>query len=431
MIIEFTVKNFRSIKEPMTLSMVAGAMDEHDEVARIDSGLTKLSLLPSAILYGPNAAGKSNLIGAFNAMRSLVLTSSKLQRGDELDVMPHLFDAATSNQPTEFEVVFIAQGVRYQYGFAATREKVHEEWLIAYPKGKPQRWIDRQWVAAKKKNIAGKYSYAYSKKFTGPKKSWEELTTENALYLSVAIQRNNEQLRSVFDWFQNMTRVTNSGSMFFTAAMCESKKGKEQILKFLKAADSDIQGFDVKLEKFDESKLPKAMPLSMKEHYKGVLKDAEKYEVKTIHSVIGGETCSLGLEEESDGTQRLFWLAGLWLEALSKGKILFVDELHESLHPKLLRFLVAQFHNPKVNRFNAQLIFTTHDTSILDQKFLRRDQVWFVEKKPDNSSLLYSLMEFSPRKDREQLERSYLEGRYGALPYFKNITDAMGMANGK
>ena len=124
--------------------------------------------------------------------------------------------------------------------------------------------------------------------------------------------------------------------------------------------------------------------------------------------------------DESDGTQKLFAFSGPWLDVLEKGRILFVDELDTSLHPLLVRFLIENFHNEKTNKNNAQLVFTTHDTSILDTDLFRRDQIWFVEKDRENATKLYPLSDFSPRKG-EAIEKWYLKGRYGALPVIRDL----------
>lgn len=423
MLIEFSVANFRSIKDKVTLSLVASSAHEHQATHVIETAISDLALLRSAAIYGPNAAGKSNLLRAFDVMRDIVVGSAKAQRGDELSVTAHLFDKTTALASTEFEVSFLVQGVRYQYGFSATTERVFEEWLFAYPKGRPQRWILREFDTS-----SNTYKTLFSEKLTGTKQIWIEATRENALLLSTAVQLNSTQLTPIFDWFKKSTRVIGfqDGFPAFTAALCENSASKEEVLKMLKAADLDIQDVAVKTEKFDVSQLPDDVPESLK---KKIL-DQEYFDIKTIHEVVGGGVVHLHLDEESDGTQKFFGLIGPWMDILKTGMTVFVDELNDSLHPLMVRFLVSMFHDPEINKTGAQLIFTTHDTTILDQQYLRRDQVWFVEKKKDHSSRLYPLTTFSPRKDRDDIEKNYLYGRYGALPYFKNVASSMGLLNG-
>lgn len=424
MLIEFSVANFRSIKERATLSLVASNATEHLDSHVMPTSGADLHLLRSAAIYGANAAGKSNLLRAFDVMRDLIITSSKKQRGDTLEITPHLFDSATVQKPTEFEVIFLIDGVRYQYGFSATSERVFEEWLFAYPKGRPQRWIAREFDST-----TSTYKSSVSEKVSGTKQVWIDATRENALLLSTAVQLNSVQFTPIFDWFKNKTRVLGFQDGFpgFTASLCEAPNSKNVILKMLRAADIDIKDIDVTTKKFDVSKMPDDFPESVKQRLNG----QEYFEIRTVHSVIGGSVVNLDLEDESDGTQKLFGLLGPWMDILSKGMTVFVDELHDNLHPLMVRFLVSLFHNPKINVNGAQLIFTTHDTTVLNQKFLRRDQVWFVEKKKDNSSRLYPLTKFSPRKDREDVERNYLFGRYGAVPYLRDVATAMGVIDGQ
>lgn len=420
MLIEFSVKNFRSIKDTATLSMVAAPTQEHED-SHVMSPEGNLRLLRTAVIYGPNASGKSNFLKAYEVMRSIIVESSKTQRGDKLPVVPHLFDVATRDRPSEFEVNFIVEGIRYQYGFAATAERVYEEWLFAYPKGRSQRWFTRAYDAE-----SNSYETSYTEKLLGSKQLWIEATRENSLFLATAVQLNSKQLAPVFDWFDNKAALIGfrEGYPQFTASLCmRGGAPKKMILNFLRKADLDIKDLKVKEDKFDISKLPKDMPDSIKKDFA----DKTFLDIKVSHSVIGGADLEIDLSEESDGTQKLFSLIGPFIETLVSGGVLFVDELHENLHPNMLKFIISVFHNKKINSSGAQLIYSTHDTSIMDQKSLRRDQVWFVEKKKDQSSRLYPLSDFSPRKDREDLGKNYLLGRYGALPYFKGIADAMGV----
>ena len=177
----------------------------------------------------------------------------------------------------------------------------------------------------------------------------------------------------------------------------------------------------IEKEKFDKKSLPSDMPESVRDTIASNMEGEDIYDIKTIHSTPDGKLIPLDNSEESDGTQKLFALAGPWIDSLKNGYIVFIDELHDNLHPNLVQFLVKLFHNSKTNPNNAQLIFTTHETSILNQDIFRRDQIWFCEKDEKQSTSLYPLTDFSPRKGRENLEAAYLSGRYGALPYVRKI----------
>jgi len=422
MLIEFEVKNYRSIKDAQTLSLV---MDKGGELVESNSfnlavpAATKL--LRSSAIYGPNAAGKSSLISAVRTMRKIVLESaSNSQRGDLLQVEPFLLDSFTEKAPTEFEVTLVADGVRYQYGFSATTERIAEEWLLAYPLGRPQRWFGRAWDNEKKT-----YDWEMGNALSGQKQLWQDSTRENALFLSTAVQLNSQQLQPVYDWFKKTLRMGGiSGS--FTASLCKDSDRKKRVLEFLAAADFDIQDVVVESEKMSIKHLPNDMPDVVKTSLLAEMKDAEVFDVKTVHRSSQGHLISFDFEDESGGTQRFFDLAGPWLDVLKNGYVLFVDELQNNLHPKLVQFLVKLFHSSETNPNNAQLIFTTHETSILDQNIFRRDQIWFCEKDNEQATQLYPLTKFSPRKGRENLEASYLAGRYGALPYPRSLKGATG-----
>lgn len=420
MIIEFSVKNFRSIKALQTLSLAKGKGDEMPKNYFTPNDVKSgLPLLHSCAVYGANASGKSNLIKAMTAMRKTVLGSAHdLQRGDELPVQPFLFCETSKNQPTEFEIFFIAEGVRYQYGFSLTAARIHEEWLLAYPEGRPQRWLSRVFIAETQS-----YEWKLSRYLEGKKQVWQDATRPNALFLSTAIQLNNAQLQPIYDWFKDCFQIIPNGNLLsgFTASLCEDDETKQKVINFLKSADLDIQDIKIEIEIFDAAKLLDEVPASLKKTITSEIKDKVLFSVKTEHQSAQGQPVYLDIDEESDGTQKLFALAGPLIDILENGYIVCIDEFHNHLHPNIVRFLVTLFHNPKTNPNHAQLIFATHETSVLNQEIFRRDQIWFCEKDEQQCTTLYPLSDFSPRKDVENLERNYLAGRYGALPYIRGL----------
>ncbi|WP_211482034.1 AAA family ATPase, partial [Azotobacter beijerinckii] len=420
MLIQFSVKNWRSVRDEQTLSLVKAKGDELAETNSFDPEVQATGpLLRSAAIYGANAAGKSNLLDALRTMKVIVLESAaQKQQGDELPVTPFLLDQETENLPTEFEAVFVSSGVKYQYGFALTKRKVVEEWLIASPNGRPQRWFTREWS-----ELSDKYAWSLGGALVGQKQLWKESTRDNALFLSTAVQLNSKQLQPVFDWFKDKLRLTNvSGwGLSYTASLCEQEEDRARVLDFLRAADLDIHDVHVESEQFSVNHLPESMPEEMKKQLLESMKDRSIYDVRTVHHGTQGQKVEFDFHEESDGTQKLFAFTGPWLDVLKKGLVLAVDELHDNLHPKLVGFLVDLFHSNETNPKNAQLIFTTHETSILSQEVFRRDQIWFCEKENDQATHLYPLTDFSPRKGRENIEAAYLAGRYGALPYIRSL----------
>lgn len=420
MLIEFSVKNFRSIKEQQTLSLVKAKGAELETNSFMPEAPSSTELLNSVAIYGPNASGKSNVIKAMMAMDSIVTGSaSESQEGDKISVTPFLFDELSSKEPTEFEIVFIYGGIRYQYGFVATKTHIVEEWLYAYPKGRPQKWFHRIFDYKTDSTL-----YKFGDSLTGQKTVWQNATRINALFLSTAVQLNSAQLKPIYTWFKSKLKITDiSGwGQGFTASLCQEKETKGDVLNFLKSADFDIHDVSAVFKKFDPDSLPDEIPQPVREEIIKELKGKDILEeLKTIHKTVNNDLVSLDFNDESDGTKKFFSFAGPWLDALKKGNILVVDELHDSLHPKMVEYLVRLFHHKKTNPNNAQLIFTTHETSILNQELFRRDQIWFCEKDKEQATSLFPLTDFSPRKERENIELGYLSGRYGALPFIRHF----------
>jgi len=424
MLVEFRVKNFRSLREEQVLSLVASADKTLAETHTLPTGLTAAPrLLKSAVLYGANASGKSNLIKALQYMREVVVKSAALPPGKPFVVQTFRLDTDSSVQPTEFEVTFILDGIRYQYGFAMTPQRIVAEHLLVYKTSKPRRWFERYFDDA-----TGKDVYEFGPDLKGAKSVWERATRSNALFLSMAIQLNSEALLPVFDWFTNSLVIFNEqapiGPQFSIRQMLEQPDGRKRICDFLSAADISITEINVETRKVPRQSVsfdPQAGKTEVR------VEEIEECRLLFSHVTEKGEAV-FDLMDESGGTYTLLCLAGPVLNILHKGLTMIIDELDTSLHPLLVRELVRLFHNPEVNTEGAQLIFTTHDTSLLDVFGLfRRDQVWLVEKDEAQASTLVALSEFSPRKN-EALERGYLSGRYGAVPI---LSDSLGVrANG-
>lgn len=416
MLVEFRVKNFRSLRDEQVLSMVASSDKALLDTHALDTGLNAAPhLLKSAVVYGANASGKSNLIKALQYMRDVVLESAALQPGQTLGRLhPFKLDATSGIQPTEFEVTFILAGVRYQYGFAINTQRIVSEQLLVYKAFKPQRWFERHFDAE-----SGKDVYEFGPSLKGAKNLWEGATRPNALFLSVAVQLNSEALRPVFDWFANRLVIFNEQSRLtpdFSVQMLKQEAQRKAICEFLRAADISIADIEVATKQAMVHTIKFDLATSKPEQ---TASEQAVDEVKFHHITEHGKAV-FDLMDESSGTRNLLFLTGPILDILNKGETLVVDELDTSLHTLLVQALVRLFHRSEVNTGGAQLIFTTHDTSLLDAYGLfRRDQIWFVEKRPDQSSLLYPLLDFSPRKN-EALERGYLQGRYGALPLLRN-----------
>ena len=423
MLIEFSAKNFMSIKDEVRLSLVARPFADRREThlvtARGENGIRPVPLVRSAAIYGPNASGKTNIILALSAMKATV--ASSFQAPDDLPMIPFAFDPECHSKPSVFEVVFILNGVRYQYGFSATSEAVVDEWLFAWPRGRVQTWFERSGER-----------YEFGQKLRGPKDTWKKATRSDALFLSTAVTLNSEQLKPISDWFLKTLHIAQVGgwSEAFTTARCRESSqtdgvSKQDILDFLNRSDLSIKGIRVDDREFKADQIPGELPPSVREEMKKNLVGKNIPEITLVHDIGNHQDFELDIRLESHGTQRIFALAGPWLDVLKRGSIIVIDELEQGLHPALVGFLIDCFHNPALNRKDAQLVFTTHNTSILSQDSFRRDQIWFCERNRAQETRLFPLTQFHPRKKYENLERSYLSGRYGALPHLRSFDETV------
>lgn len=418
MLIEFTVGNFRSFKDPVTLSMVAGKIKSRNPEVDINNTFTpqeNLTLLTSAPVYGANASGKSNLIRAFAFMKEFILSSSKeSQAGDPIPVDPFRLSAITETKPSFFEVVFLLNGIQYRYGFEASKEHVATEWLFSVPSTKEANLFVRDEDGIK---VTQKFKEG---------KGLEEKTRSNALFLSVASQFNGSISQEIISWFKRIGIVSgldDTAYRNFTVSRFADGKLRAEITDLVRELDLGIN--DIYHENVDKSKI--VMPGDMPEEIKNLIMknmDGGITAIRTIHKKWDSEkksdTATFDMGDESEGTQKIFFLAGPVLDTLSNGKILLVDEMEARLHPLMTRAIVGLFNSLKTNPNHAQIIFTTHDTNLLSNKVFRRDQIWFIEKDRQGCSHLYSLSDLKVRNDAS-FESDYIEGRYGSIPYIGDI----------
>ncbi|MBA4743993.1 MAG: ATP-binding protein [Muricauda sp.] len=430
MILQFSIKNYRTFKERAVLSLIASNYDkdtrENENIALNEK--FGLRLLKNAVIYGANASGKSKLLDAFAFMRHYVLNSSKEgQKGDEIDVHPFKLSSTSEKEPSEFEIIFIYKDILYRYGFEATRNKVISEWLYYKPKTKEIELFYRE------NNKYDTHSRNFSKGKTVIK---EGLVRDNALLLSVAAQFNDKTSINVLDWFKRLKTLSGlneSGYQGYTMGKTEDPIHKAKILDLLKAADLGIK--DIKLQKLDIDKLPKDLPKEVRDK---ILREVneEKAEfvsdVLTIHKKYDANGKSIDSvnfsldDDESSGTRKFFALTGPILDVIENGYTLVIDELDSKLHPNLVCRIVSLFNSKELNPKNAQLIFNTHDTNLLSTGLFRRDQIWFTDKNKFGEAKLYSLADFKSDevKKNEPYEENYIRGKYGAVPFlgfFENL----------
>jgi len=424
MLVQFSIKNFRTFKDKATLSFIAS---NYDKDTREDENIFQdinhnLRLLKSCVIYGANASGKSKFIEALVFMKRFVITSSKdSQKGDKIPVEPFKLNSVSEKEPSEFEVIFTHKSILYRYGFEVTNKIVVSEWLYTKPKTKEIELFYRDY-----QNFET-HKRSFQKGHTLVK---EGLIRDNALFLSVAAQFNEKTSITLIEWFKNIgtiSGVKEDGYEGYTISKAKDANFKDKILELLKAADLGIQ--DIQVEMLDLDKLPNDMPKELKEF---IIKKAEEDEsaeflsdVLTSHkkyddnkNVVGKVNLSLD-DDESFGTKKFFALTGPVLDSLENGHTLVIDELDSKLHPNLVCKIVSLFNSKENNPKNAQLLFNTHDTNLLSSGLFRRDQVWFTEKNKFGEAKLYSLADFKSEDVRKNdpFEDNYIRGKYGAVPY--------------
>lgn len=417
MLIDFKVKNFLSFRDEQTFSMVASSDKSHLENIFTNGAFTQYKLLNFAGIYGANASGKTNIIKALRFVEGFVSHSHEQKIGSRIDFRPFLLDEVSSEKPTNFEITFIHKGVRYDYGFILTTSKIIEEWLFAYPSGRPQKWFIRNEKLQDENSDGSEYDWDFGKNLKGENNSIASQTRSNVLFLSKAADQNHRQLSIVYNWFDSCldtyTKVQNIPPVITAKLIKNNTRLKEQVTSLFNQSDLGIVDFESIEKQVSQEDFPDGMP----ENLRKFLSDTTQLQITLSHRTSQPTvTRSFPLGDESKGTEVLFALGGIIFEALNEGKVLILDEIDSSLHPNLVKAIIRLFQDPRINKNNAQLIFNTHDTTLLDLEGLfRRDQIWFVEKDSEGASHLYPLSDFNPRKG-EAIQKNYLQGRYGATP---------------
>jgi len=414
MLIEFQVQNFRSFRDRQTFSMVSAALPEHEQSNTFDSGLRGFDrLLRPAVVYGANAAGKTNLMRALQFMQSFVLTSASATSSARYPYSPFKLSKSTREAPSEFEITFVQDGVRYEYGFNMGPKQIEKEWLIQHAES-PRRTRSRVLFERVFDQTSKEYQWNFSSFLKGPRTTWVQSTREDALFLSIATQLNSRQLRPVFDWFQKKLVVIVDATKLnqtLTLNLWKEADGKKRLLPFLKEADLGVVDITIQEEPIPAG----GGGLLIGEAWLNQRPGSPTPDIVRVMlshlSDDPAEPVTLDFKDESSG----FMTAGAWLNVIKNGEVLIFDEIDTSMHQHLLLFLINKFHSEATNPNNAQLICSTHNTSLLNPDIFRRDQFWFVEKQRTGASRLYPLTDFSPRGG-ESIERWYMRGRYGALP---------------
>lgn len=443
MLIEFKVANYRSIRAEQTLSMVASNYSDElpQNLISCDHvpGLKGTKLVKAVALYGANASGKSNIVTALRFFAEFVRDSAtKLQPGAPTGAQPFKLDPACLTQPSKFEITAVINGIRTLYGIEMTRERVTSEYLVAYPKGRPQVWFERDWDEKK-----GKYEWSKSAADFPHDAALRKKARENAAFLSAASQWNVKGAETIQKWFVKTFRFLDPEDAFAIGGAVREMLSVESPNAPFKAALSiaDFGVVEVRKRKPEiEQMAAEIIRLARRKGEEGLRADdvmkvfqdtSGSPEVESVvsevssrllipellHRGINGSLVPLDFfSEESAGTRRFLELYAELVWTIANDRIAVADELESSLHPHLFQKLVAASVSPVVSKQRAQLLFTTHNPLLLDQTLLRRDQIWFTEKDQEGATRLYPLTDFKPRKD-ESLVKGYLAGRYGGIPF--------------
>ncbi len=441
MLIEFSIGNYRSFKERVTLSMEAAdiasqpsSLDTHNVFTVSDD----LHLLTSAAIYGANASGKSNIILALNFMRYFVINSSReTQVGEKIPCEPYLLCTVTEDQPSEFEVVFLVNGVQYRYAFSITEDRIINESLFRLGNSREITLFSRKFDTIKVNTRTFREG-----------KGLENRTRPNALFLSVVAQFNGMIATDILQWWIRLginIGVTDEGDMLEAYHYFEHSPYQKAMEELIRRLDVGISRLTFERE---PAQPPPFLSFEATEQFR-VLFDTfskrgtplenisiqtfhQRYDVKGLHI----DEIAFDLEQqESAGTKRLFTLAYPIIRTLQEGLVLVIDEIDARIHPNLVLELIRLFNNPETNPHHAQIIFTTHNTNLLSAKLFRRDQIWFMEKSRQGVSDLYSLVEYRVDgkiiRNDASFEKDYIAGRYGAVPFIGDLSALLGATHGQ
>lgn len=404
MILEFSIENFLSYKDRVTFSMLANSSSGLNDNYVVEGDK---KILKTSAIYGANASGKTNLFKILTIVISMLRKSNNTDINTKLPIVPFKLNKETIKKPSEFEIKFIINDVRYVYGFTADTNQIYEEYLYYYPNGRETKIFDRTNVN----------EYSFSQKDEKFLNDIAAKNLSNKFFLATATNWNYEKTKIPYKFLTiDINTFNNLGGLrelAFKHHLQNDDELKTFTLDFMKKADFNIEDYKV-----IETEVPEEVLASIPDFIKTAMK--EKPKAFTSIFKHKGSELELTYEEESMGTQIIFSFIPFIKDALNSKKIIVVDEIDRSLHPYLVEMLVQMFNDSEINRNGAQLIFNTHDTNLLNLNILRRDQIWFTEKDSNNgTSDLYPLSDFSVRKS-ENIEKGYMLGRYGAIPFIKN-----------
>jgi uncharacterized protein len=413
MLIGFRFQNFRSFLAEQSFSFSTSSDRTHESTHLIKTGMKAVPRISkAAIVFGPNASGKTNLLIALATFRDLILHSSAYSDSQFSERHTPFRFGPSMTQPTEFEVDVLLDHVRYRYAISYDSQRIRSERLLVYRTGKSQRWFERRFDEATRKETWA----PFSPNFNGPREMWRKATRPKALFLTTAAQLNSEQLAPLLYWVEHHLEILFPGDMSDVnriAMRIQDETFKTRVLALLSAVDIHVD--DVRFAEQEPSRTDPAPPPGA-----GFLRQGgTPRSIEFLYARDGLVPMWLDSVFEAAGTQRLIGLFGPLLQAVENGKLLLIDEFDASLHPLVARFLVRLINDPRVSSKGAQLLLTSHNTTLMDLDILRRDEIWLVQLDDKHASNLLPLMRSSPRK-HELIAKNYLKGRYGAVPLIRS-----------
>lgn len=424
MLIEFKFKNYRSFRDEATLSMEAAGLGAYKNSL---ISFHALKLLPGVAIYGKNGGGKSNVIRAFWLAVQFIKNAQRTQHEKaKIPVIPFALNDYSCDEPTEFSFIYTIDDIKYWYSFSATKEKIVKESLYHAPKGQKAMVFCRDYQS---------FRFTEDK---AKRKLISETIAPNQLFFSMACTMNDSVCIRAMRWFREQIYFSRDYSDIPKQLLDYSNDANmlKAIAEYARAADFGIENMQFEInskEVKDDLRLPEDIPESIKTaliQFMHILSETSnnsevrlqmnEVQATSIHPGVNANgdigSYSLKLSDESDGTRRLMSIAPAIESVLSKGGLLIIDEIERELHPMLVEFVVAKFQSKKTNPNNAQIIFTTHNTELLNMELLRKDQLYFADKSAgEGVSDLYSISEFQTRTT-ENVRKSYLLGKYGATP---------------
>lgn len=415
MLLEFSCLNHRSIRDEVVFSMIAGKDTIHEDKTEEVAGV---KILKAAVIYGANGAGKSNLIDAVSFVKYLVINSIHNQPGQGIRQCPHKLDGF--EKESTYRIQFVTKGIRYVFGFSLKNMLVSEEYLYYFPNGRQTKVFERDGD-----------SFSAGSKFRGKFNNCKDVLKPNRLLLSCAANFSSvEEVENAFHFFMDeliiyVAENQDNWMNYSLYQMNTNDKVKKAVLTFLDELGTGIRDIRVTI---DQKELETSqLPPFLSDEFKNMLLQ-EKVDAISAKVVYDGFETDL-MMEESTGVRKLFGMLCPLLDIMMNGKVLLCDELESSLHESLVYELVKLFVNVKTEKF-AQLIFTTHETGLLNLDLFRRDQIWFAEmKRSDRSTDLFSLAEIKNVRKEDNFGKGYIAGKYGAIPMlnldFANVVSSM------